>query len=502
VATSFVPRGQPDLALEGSERAQIVEEPIVQGAEGEFVVERGEELTPTGSFDRTVEPPFGDSPSLQAPSVWSETLANGLAVLGIEDREIPLVQFELRFKGGLLADDPERIGVANLLAESMTEGTANRTSAELEQAIDLLGASINVFSGRESFVISGSTLARTFSETMALVEEILMEPRYDPEEFNLARQRVRNSLRQRASSPGAVAGDVFSRLIYGEHILSQNPLGAVESVETIEIDDLREYYARVLVPGAAAFHVAGAVGQNEVMASLAGLSEGWTGSAPEYPAPPSWSSDRAGLYFVDVPGSTSSFLRIGYLALPQNDPEYYPATVLNFRLGGGGFASELTQVLREGKGYTYGIGSSFQGSDLPGPFAIGSTVRANITYEALDLVKGIVERHGPDFDEVDLEATKSFLLRTNARAFETLGAKLNVLRNMSAYGFPADYVLQRESVVRNMTIGEIQRLADLYLDPTEMAWLVVGDARTQRDRLSALGLGRATMLDRSGTPIR
>ncbi len=148
VATSFVPRGQPEMALEGSERAEIVEEPIVQGAEAEFVVQRGEERNPTGSFDRTVEPPFGASPSLHAPDVWGDTLANGLAVLGIEDREIPLVQFELRFKGGLLADDPERIGVANLLAESMTEGTANRTSAELEQAIDLLGASINVFSSR------------------------------------------------------------------------------------------------------------------------------------------------------------------------------------------------------------------------------------------------------------------------------------------------------------------------------------------------------------------
>ncbi len=73
---------------------------------------------------------------------------------------------------------------------------------------------------------------------------------------------------------------------------------------------------------------------------------------------------------------------------------------------------------------------------------------------------------------------------------------------MSAYGFPADYVLERESVVRNMTIEEIQQLAGLYLDPTEMAWLVVGDARTQSDRLSALGLGRATMLDRSGMHMR
>jgi zinc protease len=141
VATSFVPMGSPELALEGSQRAEVVEERIVQGAEAEFTVVRGEERSPPGDFDRSVEPPFGPSPSLGAPDVWSETLANGVRVLGIEDREIPLVQFEIRMKGGLLAEDPHRIGAANLLAEIMTEGTARRTPAELEQAIDMLGAS-------------------------------------------------------------------------------------------------------------------------------------------------------------------------------------------------------------------------------------------------------------------------------------------------------------------------------------------------------------------------
>ncbi len=501
VATSFVPMGAAELALEGSLRAEVVEERIVQGAEAAFTVQRGDDRSPAGSFDRSVEPAFGASPSLRAPAVWTRTLGNGMQVLGIEDREIPLVQFEIRMKGGLLVEDPDHIGAANLLAEIMTEGTANRTPAELEQAIDLLGASINVSSSRESFVISGSSLARTFGETMALVEEILLEPRFDAEEFDLAKQRVRNRLRQRASSPGAVAGDVFGRLLYGDHILSQNPQGSVESVEAMELDDLKAYYERALTAGAAAYHVAGAVSEQDVIASLESLSDRWSGAAAAMPSTPTWSHDRAGLYFVDIPDAKQSVLQIGYLALAQTDAEFYPATVLNFRLGGGGFASDLTQVLREGKGYTYGIGSRFSGTDIPGPFSISSSVRTNVTLESLELVKEIVEAHGPDFDEADLDATQSFLLRTNARAFETLGSKLNLLRAMSGYGFPADYVLQREQVVRDMTIEEIQRLAEAYLDPEDMIWLVVGDARTQEGRLGSLGLGPVTRLDREGRPV-
>ncbi|HSG48504.1 MAG TPA: pitrilysin family protein [Longimicrobiales bacterium] len=501
VASSFVPLGAGELALEGSERARVVEEPIVQGAEEAFQVVRGEERTPGGAFDRSVEPPFGEAPTLRAPEVWRAEMANGLPVLGIQDREIPLVQFELAFRGGLLLEDPAKVGVAQLLAASMTEGTSNRTPEELEAAIDLLGASIDVRAGREDFTVSGSTLARNFRETLALVEEILLEPRYDPDEFALAKQRTLNQLRQRSASPNAVAQDVFAGLVYGDHILARNPLGDPGSVEAIEIQDLRDFHDRTLVPSLASFHVVGAVDRGTVTEALASLAERWAeGEAPAFPAPPTWDASRSGLYFVDVPNASQSVLNIGYLGPAETDPGFYPATVMNFRFGGGGFASDLTQELREGKGYTYGIRSGFQGGAMPGPFAISSGVRSNITLEALALVKEIMEGFGPGYDETDLEATRSYLLRANARAFETLGAKLGVLRAMSAYGFPADYVLQREAVVREMTIPEVQRLSAEYLDPATMAWLVVGDARTQLSRLEALGLGPVTVLDREGNP--
>ena len=501
IATSFVPRGMSDFALLGSTRTEVVEEPIVMGAETELgEVLRGAERTES-VIDRSIEPPYGESPSLTAPAVWTDALANGVRVFGIEDREVPLAQFQLHVKGGQLLESPDLVGVANLLAESMIAGTATKTPEELEKAIDMLGASIKVSAGTQSFVISGSTLARNYLPTMELVEEILLEPRFDVDEFDQSLQRVQNTLRQRTASPTAVAGDVFRRLLYGEHVLAANRLGDPETVSSVTIQDLRGYHASALAPALAAFHVTGAVSPRDVAGSLQGIADRWQGGAPSLPAAPAWDIGRAGLYFVDVPNASQSVLRVGYLALAESDREFYPATVMNFRLGGGGFASDLTQVLREQRGYTYGIGSGFGGSDVPGPFQISSSVRSNVTYEALDLIKGIVEAHGPEFDETDLEATKSFLLRANARAFETGGAKLGLLGDMSAYGFPADYVIQREQVVRDMTIGRIQELAGEYLDPGRMVWLVVGDAATQLPRLPALGLGEPVMLDREGVPI-
>ena len=187
---------------------------------------RGEERTPGGAFDRSVEPPYGASPRVRAPEVWRETLANGLSVLGVEDRETPMVQFELRLRGGMLLEEPGRTGVANLLAETMLEGTANRSPEELEQAIDLLGASLSVSGGSTGFTVSGSVLARNYNETMALVEEILLEPRFDPERFELARQRVMNVIRRLDANPSAIASQAFDRLLYGDHILAGSRLGS------------------------------------------------------------------------------------------------------------------------------------------------------------------------------------------------------------------------------------------------------------------------------------
>jgi zinc protease len=276
----------------------------------------------------------------------------------------------------------------------------------------------------------------------------------------------------------------------------------MDAIDDITIDDLKAYYQAYIVPSVAAFHVAGAISLEQVEASLTGIAERWQGGAITFPEPPAWNSSRVGLYFLDVPNSAQSRLTIGRLALAASDPDFYPATVMNFRLGGGGFASDLTQELREGKGYTYGIGSRFSGTEFPGAFSISSGVRSNITLEALQLIKQIVEQHGPEFDAEDLEATQGFLIKANARAFETLGAKLGMLANMSAYGFPADYVLQREEIVENMTIERIQQLAGQYLDVKDMVWLVVGDARTQLARLRALGLGTPIEINRDGERVR
>ena len=211
IMTSFVPKGKPELAVEGSAIANVVEEPIVVGAEAPPLPENNDSFEKTPSqIDRSVEPELGNPPTVNQPEIWTADLSNGLEVYGIENNELPLVYFSLRLKGGMLLDDPDKIGVANLMTDIMQEGTANKTPEELEDAIGQLGAEINMSTSAEYITISGSTLARNFEKVFAIFEEMLLEPRWDEAEFDRIIKSTVTQIQQRAGQPNQVASKVLT----------------------------------------------------------------------------------------------------------------------------------------------------------------------------------------------------------------------------------------------------------------------------------------------------
>lgn len=493
VATSFVPRGQVPLALEGSAVAAVVEEPIVQGAEApvDARAETASYERTASSFDRTVEPPFGAPAVVASPTIWTADLPNGLAVSGIENSETPLAYFELSIDGGRLFDDPARPGAASLLARMMDRGTRTKTPAELENAFKSLGAQVSVAATDERFIISGRTLSRNFAATLDLVEEMLFEPRWDPAELDLAKAAATAQIQAARAQPTAIAGRVYNLVAYGpDHILSRGPLGTESSVAALTMDDLKAFLANNLAPNAARFRVVGALNETQATAALADLGQRWARrdlEVPAYAAPTPPAGSR--VYFYDLPDAGQSILMFGYPALTRADPDFYPATVMNYVLGGGGFASRLTQQLREGAGYTYGVRSGFAGGNGIGQFQLSSAVRANVTLEAAQMARDIMRDYGTTFTEADLGVTRDALSRSRARAFETAAAKLDVLETIGDFGLPADYLTRESAVIQNLTVEQVRVLAERHVRTDAMIYVVVGDAATQEERLEALGYG-------------
>ncbi|MEO9968422.1 MAG: pitrilysin family protein [Hyphomonadaceae bacterium] len=498
VAASFVPKGGVSLALDGSTKANILEEQVITGAEDSFDPNVTATYEPTpSSFDRSVEPPAGANPVLATPDIWQTELANGAKVFGIEDTEIPLVAFRLVIQGGHTRDTIEKNGAANMAAKMFSRGTANRTPAELQEYLADLGAVIEARVGQDSFTISGQALARNFDAVIDLLEEMLTQPRWDAFEFDLVKNETLDEIIASRANPNALGAQSLAYVTYGTgDIRAYSQLGSQTSVNALGLSDIKAYFEQNISPRLASFHFVGDVSEADVTARLSSLGENWNKDAPQPPELPDQLGPKpAAVYFYNVPGSTQSIFNFAHTGPHRTSDDYYPATVANYILGGGGFASRLTQQLRETKGYTYGIFSRFDGTETEGQFSIYSQIRSNVTLEAADLIRDILFGYGETFSAADLATTKSFFINSKARSFESYGAKLGMLANIDRYDLPYDYVVRENEIVEAMSVDEIQRLIETYIRPDQMDYVIVGDGATQLTRLSALGLGDVVVLN-------
>ncbi len=495
VAASFVPKGQLNLAAEGSINAGIVEEDINRATQVEIGTERNEriEKTPSG-FDRSVAPVPGPDPEIILPPVWSSASPNGMKIHGIEQHKLPLLAYSLTIKGGHLLDDINKPGVAKFMAAMLNEGTGNKTPEELEEAIQLLGASISVSGDDETITVSVNSLSRNFEKTIELVGEMILEPRWDEEQFALNKYRIINDLRRNMADPAYLADEAFNTLIHGrDNILSVNAGGTVESVGKITIDDLRNFYNKAISPAVADFMIVGDISQARVEKALSELGERWQNKQVDIPDPvfpPA--AEKASIYFVNVPGAKQSVIKAGYLALPRKHEDFYKSLTANFMLGGGASA-RLFMTLREEKGYTYGAYSGFSGKEKYGSFSAHASVRSDATFESVRLFRDIMLEYRKGVSEETVEFTKGSLLKANALRFETNDALLGMLRTMILYGLPEDYIKQEEAYLRELTANSMNTIIRKYIDPLKMYYVVVGDAKTQLAALEKIGFGKPVL---------
>jgi zinc protease len=507
-ALSIVPAGQAALALAGSTPAVIEREPIggqtLQSDAG-AIVDDPYERTPS-RIDRSVEPPLmTNTPALRVPEIWSTTLGNGMTLKGIVYSELPLVNFYIRLNDGMLHDSPARPGVAAMTAQMLNEGTEFKTPEELQEAQGRLGTSLSVSIGTESMMLSGTCLKKNFAEVIALVEEILLHPRWDEASLEIVRERNLDNLRQMETQPSYIASSVFRKLLFGrEHILSNTTIGTTESVQSITMDDLKSFYAAHFSPAEAAMGFVGGLRQAEVEKTLAPLTAAWV-AAGRPAAEPTVVVDApapaAKVYFIDYPGSSQSYILMGNRAMPFNSPEAWPATIVNDRLGGSS-GSLLFEILRLQRGYTYGAYSGFTQANYNNYFTASSSVQATVTRESLEIFRDILTGYRDDYSEEYLETSRTSLLRALNGSFETPGAQMNMLYAIDADRAPMDYVARKEATLKAMTLAQAREhiARDIVFD--RMVIVVVGDAASQLANVERAGLGPVLLVDKNADPVR
>jgi zinc protease len=505
VLTSFVPNGREELIAQPSELYVIPEENLKplnkeeielrkQNPDNNVVVE------PIKSyFERSKMPEVKDDPLVNLPSIWSKELQNGIKVYGIEYKELPLTDFQIEIKGGMLLDEKDKIGTANLLARMLLQGTRNKTPIELENAIEELGANINIYASSESIVIQANCLASKYESVLKLVEEILFEPRWDENEFTRIKNEVLESIRRLKSNPSITADNVFAKLIYGDdHIFSNSILGTEKTVKSISIEDLKKYYQNNFSSKLTTFLFVGNIPKEKVLNSVKNLES--TLQAKEVTLPvinQPQMSEKAQVYFVDFPGAKQSEIRIGHVGPSLKDEDFFKCVVMNYKLGGA-FNGVVNMILREEKGYTYGARTSFEGTSTTGYFVASSAVQSNATLESVQIFKDEITKYRNGISEEDLVFTKNAMLKSNALRFETISALRGMLTQIARYDYSLDFIKKQEEILQNMSLGKHKSLARFYLHPEKMIYLIVGDAQSQFEKLKELGLGNPILIDKDG----
>lgn len=484
IMTSVVPKGQLSLAANDASEAKVWIEEVKNNVANEEVGQGEEavyEKTPS-KYDRS-EPELRALPLFKSPEVWISQATNGMKLYGIENDELPLASFDITIPGGHLLDPINKSGITSLMTDLMMQGTANKTAAELEEAIGLLGASINIYSTSEEIRITGSCLSKNFEKTLALVEEIILHPRWDQNEFDRLKQALETNLKGREANPRAIASMNFQNLIYGDHHIFGIPSsGTLESVQNISLSDIKNHY-KLLGAKKATFHIAGSIKKEQVEKALVSIASSWNTDSmaiPEYPTPENEVSNK--LYFIDVPNAKQSVIYIGNLALSANDPDFNKLIYANEILGGGS-SGKLFQTLRIEKGYTYGAYSRINRQNNVSPFVISTSVRANATLASLKIIEDMVSDYGKNFGKEDAETTKTKILKGSTRDFEGLGDKLRILREMSKYGKPASFVENSQKELVAMNAVDFKNIIAKHIQEDKMIYVVVGDKATQFDEL-------------------
>ncbi|MEW7292059.1 M16 family metallopeptidase [Aquimarina sp. 2304DJ70-9] len=501
VMTSVVPKKQLDLAVAESEKAKVWIEEVKKDVANEEVSQGQEaiyEKTPS-KYDRS-EPDFGELPLLKSPEVWTGSVANGMKLYGIENNELPLVNFDITVPGGHLLDPLEKAGISSLLASMMMEGTVTKTPAELEEAIGLIGASIDVSSSTEEIRITASCLAKNFEETLTLVEEILVHPRWDEKEYKRLRQALQTRLKGREASPQAIASINFNKLVYGdENILGVPNSGTLETLNNISLDDIKKHYDNLSSKNAR-FHIAGNINKDRVEEALTSLTSNWNTKEVTIPEVNITQKDHTDqLYFIDVPGAKQSVIFIGKLALSATNPEFNNLDYANEVLGGG-TSGRLFQTLRIQKGYTYGAYSRIRSQENISPFFVATSVRANATLPSLKIIEEMISTYAENFDEDDAEITKAKILKGSTRNYEGLNDKLKILREMSKYNKSASFIEDDQKELVAMSELAFKSIISKYIKENKMIYLVVGDKVTQLQEVKKLNK-IVTELDIHGNKI-
>ncbi|MBK9283642.1 MAG: insulinase family protein [Sphingobacteriaceae bacterium] len=484
VISSFVPKGQSNLKA-GPDNWKMYERKIeAESAEYKNLSYQA----PVEDFDRSKKPTAGPAHHARIPSFYTATLVNNIPLIGVVENEIPKIDIVVSFKAGHDYESLDKAGIAGLTAAMLMKSTLKTSVSDFEDKLDLLGANVHIHAGAEEFQMSITSPKENISAVIKLAEEALLQPKFDPSEFELVKKQLLDRISQSKSNASQIANLALDELLYGKTNRKGLPAnGTTETVQSITIDDIKNYYNQ-LNASMLSVAVSGDITKEEAIKNLEFIKKVKTGN-PIVLSPQNVPAiEKTKIYFIEKKNAPQSEIRMAYVALPYDCcGEYFKANVMNFSFSGA-FNSRVNYLLREIKGWTYGTRGAFHGGRTDGNYVISGGFKGNATDSTLiELFREIKNYADNGITESELEFTRHAIAQSDALRYESSLQKLYFVKRIMDYGLSADYVKDQVKVLDALTVNDVNQIAKKYLPYNNMIVLVVGDKTQNLEKIKQLG---------------
>ncbi len=411
------------------------------------------------------------------PAVQRMVLPNHLVLLASEDHSLPFVTLQLLVDSGSWRDPRGEEGLGYLTARGLLLGTSKRTVNQINEELDFMGATLNSSSGRDYATLTLRVLKKDLDKGWDLFMEVLTQPTFPDEEIKREVEKTLAAIQSAEDQPGEVAEREFQKTLFLNDPYGHPVEGTKESVSKLTREGILHFYRSWYHPNNAILTVVGDMTAEEIKGKLMPRLEEWRmGEVPNLSFVTNFEKEQKTVK-INRPITQANII-LGHSGVNRENPDFYALTVMNYILGGGGFASRLMAEIRNKRGLAYSVASFFDPGKYPGSFQVILQTKNPSAKEAISLSLQQIEQIRKELvSEKELEGAKKYLIGSFPMRFDTQGKLATFLTQVEYYGLGLDYSEKYPSLIQSITREEVLRVARKYLHPEKYVLVIVANLK-------------------------
>jgi zinc protease len=457
--------------------------------------------------DRSKVPPVDTKVAASFPDIQRATLKNGMKVVLARRSESPAISANLVFDAGYCTDKfGGKLGLARLAMDMLDEGTKSLNSLQINERLQLLGASLGTSSDLDNSYVSLNALKQSLDQSLDLMADVVLNPSFPDADFKRLQTQQISGIQNEKKSPQSMVMRVMPALLYGEghpYAMPMSGSGEENTVNSITLDDIRGFHGRWLRPNNATFVVTGDISIEELVSRLEKRFGGWQkADVPKKNIPEVKTAATTNkIFLIDRPESQQSVILAGYLTKPYGQMDEVALEQMNNVLGGD-FTSRINMNIREDKHWSYGTRSFIRNTRGQRPFLVSAPVQTDKTKESIQEIAKELNMFVGDkqITQAEFDKTRQNTVLSMSGQWETNAAVTGSLLDVVRYNLPDDYWKKYSARIQSLELKDVQSLAKSMVQPGNVGWFMAADASKVKSGLSELGM-EVIQIDTNGKVV-